>query len=142
MTQRFFSAILTSIIAVCGLLAAPGCASDTVDPGTTTPTFTSIQTSILTPSCAVSGCHGASGPQEGMNLSAGSAYSMLVGVASSQVPARMRVKAGAPDESYIINKLEGTNMKSGSSRMPQGGTLTAAQIKTIRDWITAGAKND
>jgi hypothetical protein len=48
----------------------------------------------------------------------------------------MRVAPGAPDSSYLIAKLTGVNMCSGE-RMPRGGAaLPAAQIDTIRSWIS------
>lgn len=103
--------------------------------------FASVQ-AIFASSCAVSGCHvGASAP-EGLDLSASTAYANLVGVASAQVPALQRVRASAPDSSYIIDKLTGSaRMKPGTLRMPMGrDPLTADQIDLIRRWIAAGAR--
>ncbi|MCH8020623.1 Ig-like domain-containing protein, partial [candidate division KSB1 bacterium] len=53
----------------------------------------------------------------------------------------MRVAAGDPSNSYIIQKLEGTAAIGG--RMPLNQpALPAASITTIRQWITDGAIDD
>ncbi len=65
----------------------------------------------------------------------------LVGVDSVEDPNFLRVEAGNPDNSYIIQKLEGTASVGG--RMPLGGTaLAASVIAIIRQWITDGAIDD
>lgn len=51
-----------------------------------------------------------------------------------------RVVAGDPDNSLLVQKLEGTQ-KCGDS-MPPGLKLKDAQLKQVRDWVKAGAKND
>jgi hypothetical protein len=62
----------------------------------------------------------------------------LVGVSSLQDDALERVEAGDPDNSYLIQKLEGT--ASVGARMPLlGPALDQATIDTIRQWITDGA---
>jgi hypothetical protein len=65
-----------------------------------------------------------------------------VNVASHEKPSAIRVVPGDPDNSYIIQKLEGTAGIEGV-RMPAGGPyLTADQISLIRQWIAAGALNN
>jgi hypothetical protein len=101
-----------------------------------------LQASVFTPSCAVSGCH--TGPAGG-NLPAGldlssadASFTNLVGVASVQQATLLRVAAGDPDNSYLVQKLEGTAASGG--RMPLGaGALDQALINDIRQWITDGA---
>ena len=102
-----------------------------------TATFQSIQDNVFTPICTA--CHiGASAP-EGLQLDAAHSYSLLVGVASAEQPAVLRVASGDPDSSYIIQKLEGASTISGE-RMPRGGPyLSQATIDVIRQWITSGA---
>ena len=99
--------------------------------------FDSIQANIFTPICSV--CHaGASAPQ-GLHLDAGNSYNMLVNVPSTEVPSLMRVKPGDPDNSYIIQKLEGHAAVGG--QMPLGGPyLSTSTIAFIRQWITNGAQ--
>lgn len=49
----------------------------------------------------------------------------------------MRVKAGDPDNSLLVQKLE-AKQKCGMS-MPPGGKLTDVQLKLVRDWVMMGA---
>lgn len=105
-------------------------------------TLDALQASVFTPTCAVSGCH--TGPSSallpsGMDLSSGDAsFANLVGISSTQQPALSRVAAGDPDNSYLVQKIEGT--AASGARMPFGGAaLDQAQIDDIRDWIANGA---
>ncbi len=106
-------------------------------------TLSELQTQIFTPTCSVSGCH--SGPTSnvlpsGMNLtSTANSFAALVNVPSLQV-ALDRVEPGDPDNSYLIQKLEGG---PGITRMPQGGPfLDQATINMVRQWISDDAPNN
>jgi len=69
-------------------------------------------------------------------------YTALVGASSSQNPSLQRVAAFDPDSSYLINKLEDTQLTVGGFgiRMPSAlPPLSSEQIATIRSWIAAGA---
>jgi hypothetical protein len=105
------------------------------------PNFSEIQAELFTPTCAVSGCHtGAAAPQ-GLRLDEANSYSLLVDVASTEVSTILRVAPGDPDNSYLIQKLEGT--ASVGEQMPLGGpALEQASIDVIRQWITDGAIDD
>jgi hypothetical protein len=102
--------------------------------------FESLQENIFTPICSV--CHvGASAPQ-GLRLDAGNSYNLLVGVPSTEVPAILRVKPGDPDNSYIIQKLEGH--AAVGAQMPFGcptsqPCLSTSTIAFVREWISNGA---
>jgi mono/diheme cytochrome c family protein len=102
-----------------------------------------IQTQIFDPGCA--SCHTDVNrtPSGGLNLKSGSAFANLVNVSSSGLPGAVRVIPGNADNSYLVKKLEGTPGIAGL-RMPRNGPpfLTDAQVKMIRDWITAGALNN
>ena len=117
----------------------------TVANGPAAVTLSEIQAEVFTPICSV--CHDGSNPPGGalpgsQNLTAGNSFSSLVNVASLEQPSILRVKPGDPDNSYIIQKLEGTPGISGS-RMPFGGPfLDQATINKIRSWIQDGAKNN
>ena len=91
-------------------------------------------------SCGKSACHAGAQAAEDLDLSTQSvSYTELVGVAASQCSARLLVAPGNPTGSYLVNKLTGTDMCSGS-RMPKGGSgLSAAALDTIRSWIGSGA---
>jgi hypothetical protein len=54
------------------------------------------------------------------------------------VPALKRVTAGDPGNSYVVQKVEGT--QTVGSRMPLGGPfLSQTEVNQIRAWIQAGA---
>ncbi len=109
-----------------------------VDAPSSTATLDAIQASVFTPDCATSGCHSGASPPQGLNLEDGNAFANLVNVASMEVPALLRVNPGDPDNSYLVQKIEGT--ASVGARMPLGGgALDQALIDDIREWITDGA---
>ena len=102
--------------------------------------FESLQENIFTPICSV--CHaGASAPM-GLRLDAANSYNLLVGVPSTEVPSVLRVKPGDPDNSYLIQKLEGH--AAVGAQMPFGcptsqPCLPTSTIAFVRQWITNGA---
>jgi uncharacterized protein (TIGR03118 family) len=108
-------------------------------------TLSEIQAEVFTPICSV--CHDGSNPPGGalpgsQNLTEGNSFANLVNVASLEKPSLLRVKPGDPDNSYIIQKLEGAAGISGS-RMPLGGPfLDDATMDKIRSWIADGAPNN
>lgn len=110
-------------------------------PGAFGPNFSEIQANIFAPNCATSGCHLGVGAPQGLRLDAASSYGLLVGVASSQVSSTLRVAPGAPDNSYLIQKLEGS--ASVGARMPLNAPpIEQAFIDVIRQWIADGAIDD
>ena len=115
-----------------------------------TPTLSSIQRDIFQasdssgrPSCA--SCHNPNGGAfraVGLDLSTEGTHASLVGVASRQKPAVLRVAPGDPANSYLIQKIEAQADIVGT-RMPQRGPfLTDGQIAIIKRWIELGAKRD
>lgn len=103
--------------------------------------FSEIQAEVFTPTCAVSGCHTGGAAPQGLRLDEANSYGLLVDVASTEAPAILRVAPGDPDNSYLIQKLEGT--ASVGEQMPLGGTpLPQASIDVIRQWIVDGATDD
>ena len=113
-------------------------ATFTVATPTSGPTLADIQASVFTPTCATAGCHSGSSPPQGLRLDDGFSESNLVNVASNEVPALMRVAPGDPDNSYLVQKVEGT--AAVGSRMPLGAPpLSQALIDDIRQWIQDGA---
>lgn len=118
--------------------------SNTVEVSATTTgpeSFSNDVQPILTASCAATACHGFPMPQEGMDLRAGHAYNNLVNVSSTECSNRLRVAPGDPDNSYLVNKIEGTNLCFGT-QMPKVGSLTSAEIAIIRAWVAQGAPNN
>lgn len=102
-----------------------------------TATLQSIQENVFTPICTA--CHvGASAPR-GLRLDATNSYNLLVGIPSAEVPSIQRVKPGDPDNSYLVQKIEGH--AAVGAQMPLGGPpLPQATILVIRQWITEGAQ--
>jgi hypothetical protein len=99
--------------------------------------FDSLQENIFTPICSV--CHVGGGAPEGLRLDAANSFNLLVGIPSTEVPALLRVKPGDPDNSYIIQKLEGH--AAVGAQMPFGGPyLPITTVAFIRQWITDGAQ--
>ena len=105
------------------------------------PTLTQLKSSAFS---VCGGCHtggGASLPAS-MDLTPANIYASIVNVASVEQPALKRVKPGDPDNSYVVQKLEGAATISGV-RMPFGGPyLDQATIDQVRAWVSAGAQNN
>jgi hypothetical protein len=101
-----------------------------------TASLQSIQDNVFTPICTQ--CHEGAAAPLGLRLDAASAYAMLVNAPSSEVPSLQRVTPGDPDNSYIIQKLEGRAAVGG--QMPLGQPpLPQETIAAIRQWIADGA---
>ncbi len=110
-------------------------------PGALGPNFSEIQANIFVPNCATTGCHLGAGAPQGLRLDDANSYGMLVGVASSEESSILRVAQGDPDNSYLIQKLEGS--ASIGAQMPLNApALKQASIDVIRQWITDGAIDD
>jgi hypothetical protein len=131
-------------------------------------TLTDIQTNIFTPKCI--SCHQPG--QEGvvntqptvavpdsvpLDLSTkAAAYDSLVGpdgTGRKSVQSRcgvnddqhcgLRVAPGDPDSSYMIHKLENTDISFATDPMPRNATpLGQDEINVIRQWIQDGALNN
>lgn len=102
------------------------------------PIFHEIQVNIFTPNCTLSFCHGAA-MQANMDLRDGAAYDNIVGVASIEVPDKMRIAPFQPDESYMICKLENCPWIVGSQMPLIGGPLSQDVIDVMRAWVSLGA---
>jgi hypothetical protein len=92
---------------------------------------------VFTPNCT--GCHVGAGAPTGLRLDAGNSFALLVNVASTQVPSLLRVSPGDPQNSYLVQKIEGRAAVGG--RMPLNrNPLPQASIDLVRSWIAAGAQ--
>jgi len=141
--QRFVVALPLATLA-CG-----GDSSSTNQPSNAAGSFPQLQANVLTPSCAVSGCHvGASASSSGnLVLTADVAYDNLVNVSPDNLAAKRdglkRVVPGKPDSSLLFqtvvlalaahNGEYGNIMPVGNQAIPQG------QVDFLRKWIEAGA---
>lgn len=104
--------------------------------------FASQIVPLFAASCTSAACHDGVQPQAGLDLRASSAYAELGGL-STQCPSTPLVKPGAPTESYLVHKLQGSGPCFQPTRMPKAATpFTEAQMQLVRDWIANGAPNN
>jgi hypothetical protein len=96
---------------------------------------------IFDASCAGAACHAGVMPSAGLDLRPAASYGQLVEVPAEQCASRLRVAPGAPDQSYLVDKIRGTNLCAGT-RMPKDSSLSPAEIQLVVDWIAAGAQDD
>jgi len=145
---------LTALMLAAAAIAASSCdesLKDIAGPSPTlTTTFSSIQAEIFEASdssgrVACVQCHTNVGrtPASGLNLTHDFAYAALIDVASVGKAGATRVIPGDADNSYLVQKLEGTPGIAGQ-RMPRtnGPFLTEGQMLIIRRWIAEGAANN
>jgi len=109
-----------------------------------TSTFDQIQRHVITPGCGRDTCHNTSQPAHQLSLAPGESHAALVGVAPFNVPAsnagKLRVDPGNPDNSFLLDKLQGKLDSFEGERMPFGlRPLKKTHIRLIEDWIAAGA---
>jgi hypothetical protein len=86
------------------------------------PTFTQVNSQILMPRCATSGCH------DGVTKRAGYSYANYADTLRS----------------VVVNNATGSPLYDSVSkqRMPFSPKLTTTEVNQIRDWINAGAPNN
>lgn len=92
--------------------------------------------------CDGAGCHGFPAPAAGLDLRPGMVYSSLVGVPSSQCANRLLVSPGQPGVSYLMDKLQGTNLCLGTKMPKLGQDFTAQQLDAVSEWICRGAADN
>lgn len=111
------------------------------------PTFASVQSQIFETTDvagrqACVSCHTNVGrnPSGGLNLAHAVAYDSIVNVMSARKAGAIRIIPGDPENSYLVQKLEGRAGIVGV-RMPQSGPpfLTDGQILILKRWIALGA---
>ncbi len=108
----------------------------------TDPSFASdIQAIFNNRGCSNVGCHAASTASAGLILASGQSYANLVNVNSTNEPPKKRVVPSDAANSYLVNKIEGTQTVGG--RMPlNAAPLSDTDIQNIKNWINQGAKNN
>lgn len=98
-----------------------------------------IQQDIFTPDCTGSGCHSGGTPGAGLLLTQNRSYGNLVNAFSTEsATGALRVVPGDADNSYLVQRMEGTTAAS-NQRHPEGDPPSNADISRIRTWITEGA---
>lgn len=106
-------------------------------------TLTELTETLFTPSCVFGRCHITSAPAGGLSFTGRriSVHHALVGAPSETVPGRIRVVAGQPEQSYLIEKIT-TDTPASGTRMPPNGRVPDEFVQRIRSWILAGALDD
>ena len=122
------------------VLASCSDAGDPLGPLTPDPPALSYVTDvqpIFDANCIV--CHG-DGGNGGLDLRAPQSHGNLVDITSPNYGAR-RVVPNDPDESVLIDKLEGGG-RFGSRMPPSGEPLSSTQLATLRQWVADGARSE
>ncbi len=139
----FVDELVTALIPVTtSTVAPPGPTTTTTLPVATVSFGEQVQP-IFTGRCALPGCHAGPSAAVGMNLSAGRAYSEIVGVPSVECVNLLRVEPGVPEASYVVAKIEGVGPCFSGGRMPLGQPpLSPTEIEIISTWIAEGAADN
>ncbi len=124
------------------------CLDDTCTCDPTPVSFADDIVPLFASTCGTS-CHvvnSATGGSAGLNLKAAFAHAELVAKDASQCrnarADQLRVVPGEIGQSYLMDKLLGTNMCSGT-RMPKGGAkYTRARLALVGRWICQGAPDN
>ena len=104
-------------------------------------TLLDVQTQVLTPRCALSGCHVAPIPPFGLDMSSvANSQANLVGFPSGEIPSLLRVNPGDSASSYMYMKITGAPGINGDQMPASGGPLSAGDVQLIQRWIDQGAK--
>ena len=101
-------------------------------------------------SCAVAGCHVGPVPTGQLDLSEGRAYGQTVNVkaAGSRL---LRIKPGSPEQSYVVQKIQGTPGIAGTIMPPPGcpappqngaACPSDGDKAALNQWITECAPNN
>jgi len=127
----------------CGKVCAAGqlCSASACTCGASV-SFAGAVQPVFTGSCAVTGCHTGVAPKAGLNLGSGKAYGQLVNVPASACSSKIRVVPSQTDKSYLMNKLTGVGMCSGTQMPKIGTSLPPSQLAAISGWICNGAPNN
>jgi hypothetical protein len=107
------------------------------------PTLSDIQAKVFTPSCAISGCHNVESKKGNLILVEGQAFGQLVGIPARQAGAladnKLRVIEGDPDNSYLIQKIEGPDSGEGLKMPPGTRQISDSAKAALRQWVLDGA---
>jgi hypothetical protein len=92
---------------------------------------------IFDASCAISGCHTANDSAGRLSLASGTEpMAHLVGAPSSVCRGKILVVPGAPERSYLCEKIQGGGPECGA-HMPPGARLSPVLVSCVRAWISS-----
>ncbi len=91
--------------------------------------------------CGTGTCHGneTADPAAELDLVSPNPGPRIVGTMSTQCDGRMRIHPDRPDDSFLLEKLEGPREGCGD-RMPLVGFLDQAEVACVRDWVREQAR--
>ena len=91
--------------------------------------------------CGTGTCHGneTADPAAELDLVSPDVGPRIVGTMSTQCEGRMRINPARPDDSFLLEKMEGPREGCGD-RMPLVGFLDQAEIACVRDWVREQAR--
>jgi len=124
--------------------------TDTGNDGTTTctvePTLSSLKANYFEGSCVFSGCHDNRDKEGGLDLESAGVHAQLVNVAAEDKKAgprgKIRVVPGDPDNSFMLQKVLGTQARDEGAMMPDGTDEVIdpeCRVKMLKQWIVDGA---
>jgi hypothetical protein len=141
--HRLLAITLTSV-ALAACMAAPATGDPQPVSEGQAQRFSTIALDLLGPRCATASCHAGDPPVAFPQLDADVAYGVLVGQPAQQASMSL-VEPYAPESSYLVLKLRGTQASAGGSGMPMpigDAPFDEADIAAIEAWIANGAPND
>jgi hypothetical protein len=106
--------------------------------------FAHFRREMFMPSCSAGSCHSKSDAAGALDLESGSAYSQLIAMPAANAAASavglLRVKPGAPEDSYLYQLMSGQLPPGGHPHVPDFGTLLdPTAIAHVERWIRDGA---
>jgi hypothetical protein len=98
---------------------------------------------VLAGACTAAGCHSGMRPKENLALDLSKAYAELVNVTAEQCGGSKKlVVPGSPGTSYLMQKLLGVGVCTGTQMPKAGQSVPQPQLDAIGSWICAGAPNN
>jgi len=128
----------------CKVVCPPGqqCVDGKCACGNASVSFAANVQPIFDKSCAKIGCHRGAKPKEGLDLTAANSHANLLGAPAKQCSdGRMLVVPGDPANSYLVQKMLGVSLCSGT-KMPKMGSVATQDVQAVSNWICAGAMNN
>lgn len=113
----------------------------------TDPTWAACVQPLMAASCSNVGCHDGNGGGAGLDLTVTDPSTVIAATPTTSGSDFKMVVAGKPDESAFYLKLLDDSARPAAaqgkvqgSKMPLGGSFSAANIATVKLWIEKGAK--
>lgn len=110
------------------------------------PTLSSLKATYFANSCAFSGCHLGSRAEGKLDLTRADLHAILVGVVADDEVAgprgKLRVVAGDPAASFMVQKVEGTQAADEGGIMPDQTDEIIdpdCSVAALKQWIADGA---